>query len=141
MGSEASAQQGRPESTERLAPAPLELSVVIPCLNEADTIGICVQKAQRALRENGIAGEVVVGDNGSTDGSQEIAIRHGARVVDVPAKGHGNALMGGRASARGGYVIMGDADDSYDVLEIPRFIDKLPEGFELVQASTLPPLR
>lgn len=119
-------------------PADLELSVVIPCLNEADTIGICVEKAQRALRENGIAGEILVADNGSTDGSQNIAISNGARIVRVATKGYGNALMGGIAAARGRYIIMGDADDSYDFLEIPRFVEKLRQGYELVQGCRLP---
>jgi glycosyltransferase involved in cell wall biosynthesis len=111
--------------TETLFPedSPLELSVVMPCLNEADTLEICIGKAQRALREHNIAGEIIVADNGSTDGSQEIGIRAGARVIFVEAKGYGNALMGGIAEARGKYIIMGDADDSYDFLEIPRFVE------------------
>jgi len=116
----------------------VELSVVIPCLNEADTLAICVDKAQRAIRENGIVGEVIVADNGSTDGSQQIAASHGAQLVRVAAKGYGNALMGGIAAARGRYVIMGDADDSYDFLEIPKFVTKLREGYELVQGCRLP---
>jgi glycosyltransferase involved in cell wall biosynthesis len=116
----------------------LELSVVIPCLNEADTIGTCVAKAQRALREHRITGEVVVADNGSTDGSQDIAATNGARVIGVETKGYGNALMGGIAAARGRYIIMGDADDSYDFLEIPRFVEKLRQGYELVQGCRLP---
>jgi glycosyltransferase involved in cell wall biosynthesis len=119
-------------------PDEIELSVVIPCLNEADTIGICVAKAQRALSENGINGEIVVADNGSTDGSQEIVLANRARVVRVVAKGYGNALMGGIDAARGRYIIMGDADDSYDFLEIPRFVAKLREGYELVQGCRLP---
>jgi len=117
---------------------PIELSVVMPCLNEADTLAVCIEKAQRAFRENHIAGEVVIADNGSTDGSQEIARGLGARVIDVAAKGYGNALMGGIASARGKFVIMGDADDSYDFLEVPKFVEKLREGFELVQGCRLP---
>jgi glycosyltransferase involved in cell wall biosynthesis len=116
----------------------LELSVVMPCLNEADTIAVCIEKAQRALLENNISGEIVVADNGSTDGSQDIALRMGARVVRVEGKGYGNALMGGIAAARGKYVIMGDADDSYDFLEIPRFVEKLREGYDLVQGCRLP---
>jgi glycosyltransferase involved in cell wall biosynthesis len=116
----------------------MELSVVMPCLNEADTLAICIEKAQRAMRDRGIAGEVVVADNGSTDGSQEIALRLGARVVNVEAKGYGNALMGGITAARGKYVIMGDADDSYDFLEVPRFVEKLRQGFDLVQGCRLP---
>ena len=116
----------------------VEVSVVMPCLNEADTLAICIQKALRAFGENHIKGEIVVADNGSTDGSQEIARTLGARVVDVPAKGYGNALMGGIAAARGKFVIMGDADDSYDFLEVPKFVEKLREGYELVQGCRLP---
>jgi glycosyltransferase involved in cell wall biosynthesis len=124
--------------SQEQAAAPLELSVVIPCLNEADTIAVCVDKALRAIREHGIAAEVIVADNGSTDGSRELATEHGARVVPVPEKGYGAALMGGITAARGKYVIMGDADDSYDFLEIPRFVAKLREGFELVQGCRFP---
>jgi glycosyltransferase involved in cell wall biosynthesis len=116
----------------------LEVSIVMPCLNEADTLGICIEKAERALRENNIAGEIVVADNGSTDGSQDLAIKLGARVVPVADKGYGNALMGGIAAAYGKFIIMGDADDSYDFLETPRFVRKLREGFELVQGCRLP---
>jgi glycosyltransferase involved in cell wall biosynthesis len=117
---------------------PFELSVVIPCLNEADTLGICLEVAQRALDDHGIKGEIVVADNGSTDGSQEIAKRSGARVVGVPERGYGSALMGGIAVARGRYVVMGDADGSYDFGEIPKFLAKLREGFDLVQGCRLP---
>jgi glycosyltransferase involved in cell wall biosynthesis len=122
-------------TTEQL---PVEVSVVMPCLNEADTLETCIRKAQRAMREHGITGEVIVADNGSTDGSQAITLRTGARLVDVPQKGYGNALMGGIAAARGRFVIMGDADDSYDFLEIPRIVTKLREGFDLVQGCRLP---
>ena len=101
----------------------LEVSVVMPCLNEAETLATCIEKAQRALQENDITGEVIVADNGSTDGSQIIAGRKGARVVHVEAKGYGNALMGGIAASHGKFIIMGDADDSYDFLEIPRFVE------------------
>ncbi|NUQ19384.1 MAG: glycosyltransferase family 2 protein [Gemmatimonadaceae bacterium] len=118
--------------------ATLELSVVIPCLNEADTIAVCVGKALRAIETMGISGEVVVADNGSTDGSIEIAEREGARVVHVAAKGYGSALMGGIESARGRYVVMGDADDSYDFNELPKFVAKLRAGYELVQGCRLP---
>ena len=115
-----------------------EVSIVIPCLNEADTLAICIDKAHRAFRDAGIVGEVVVGDNGSTDGSREIAQAHGARVVPVAARGYGNALMGGIEAARGRYVIMGDADDSYDFLEVPKFVERLREGYGLVQGCRLP---
>lgn len=115
-----------------------ELSVVMPCLNEADTVAACVEKAVRALREARISGEVLVADNGSTDGSQQLAEAQGARVVAVSAKGYGNALMGGIAASRGRFVVMGDADDSYDFLEIPKFVARLREGFDLVQGCRLP---
>jgi glycosyltransferase involved in cell wall biosynthesis len=118
-------------------PGEVEVSVVMPCLNEADTLEVCVRKAHRALRENDIAGEVIVADNGSTDGSQDIARAAGARVVPVESRGYGSALMGGIAAARGRYVIMGDADDSYDFLELPKFVDKLRDGHELVQGCRL----
>ena len=110
----------------------------MPCLNEAATVGRCVERAVKALRENGIHGEVVVADNGSTDGSRELAQKAGARVVPVSERGYGAALMGGIAAARGRYVIMGDADESYDFGEIPRFMKSLREGFDLVQGCRLP---
>lgn len=122
---------------EREQEAP-EVSVVMPCLNEAETLGTCIEKATRALRESGIAGEIIVADNGSTDGSQAIASKLGAIVVHVEARGYGNALMGGIASARGRFVIMGDADDSYDFLELPKFVERLRLGAELVQGCRLP---
>lgn len=109
----------------------------MPCLNEADTIAICIEKAQRAIAEHGISAEIVIADNGSTDGSQEIACRLGARVVPVAERGYGAALMGGISAARGTYVMMGDADDSYDWGEIPRFMAKLREGFQMVQGCRL----
>src|SRR3990170_4939662 len=116
---------------------PIELSIVMPCLNEADPLAACIEKARRALKEGGISGEVIVADNGSTDGSPEIARKHGARVVNVTARGYGNALMGGIAAARGTYVLMGDADESYDFLEAPRFLAKLRQGYDLVQGCRL----
>jgi glycosyltransferase involved in cell wall biosynthesis len=116
----------------------IDLSVVIPCLNEADTIGIVIAKALQGIAAAGVTGEVVVGDNGSTDGSQAIAEKLGARVVAVPERGYGAALMGGIEAARGRWVLMGDADDSYDFLEIPRFVAHLREGYELVQGCRLP---
>ena len=117
---------------------PIEVSVVIPCLNEADTLETCIVKARRALCKNNIRGEIIVADNGSTDGSPAIASRMGARVVHVKRAGYGSALMGGMAAARGDLIIMGDADDSYDFLEIPRFVEKLRSGFDLVLGCRLP---
>ena len=116
----------------------VEVSVVMPCLNEADTLEVCISKAQRTLREHNIVGEIIVADNGSTDDSQTIALRMGARVVNVPTRGYGSALMGGITAARGKFIIMGDADDSYDFREIPKFVAKLQEGFDLVQGCRLP---
>ncbi|MGD9852479.1 MAG: glycosyltransferase family 2 protein [Nitrospirales bacterium] len=116
----------------------VELSIVMPCLNEADTLSSCIEKAQRALLNSAIAGEVIVADNGSSDGSPVIALRLGARVVHVKAPGYGNALMGGIAAAKGKYVIMGDADDSYNFLEIPKFVERLRQGYDLVQGCRLP---
>ncbi len=113
----------------------IDVSVVMPCLNEANSLGACITKAQAAFREHDIRGEVVVADNGSTDGSVEIAERMGARVVHVQTKGYGNALMGGIAAAQGGFVIMGDADDSYDFSEVPRFVAKWREGYEVVMGN------
>jgi glycosyltransferase involved in cell wall biosynthesis len=115
----------------------VEVSVVMPCLDEADTLASCIGKAQRALESAGISGEVIVADNGSTDGSQLIAESLGARVVPVATRGYGSALMGGIEAATGTYVIMGDADDSYDFLEIPRFVERLRQGFDLVQGCRL----
>jgi glycosyltransferase involved in cell wall biosynthesis len=115
-----------------------EVSVVIPCLNEAETLATCIEKAATALASNRIAGEIIVADNGSTDGSQAIATRLGSRLVNVGERGYGNALMGGIAVARGDYIIMGDADDSYDFNEIPSFVEKLKQGFDLVQGCRLP---
>jgi hypothetical protein len=107
----------------------------MPCLNEAETLETCITKAQQAMRDARINGEVVIADNGSTDGSQEIAKRLGARVVAVQEKGYGSALRGGIAAARGRYVIMGDADDSYNFLDIPRFVRRLRDGFDLVMGN------
>jgi hypothetical protein len=113
----------------------IELSVILPCLNEAETVGICVAKAVRHLDQIGVSGEVIVADNGSTDGSQDIARRAGARVVHVPTRGYGAAIQGGIASARGQYVLMADADDSYDLGNLLPFVEKLREGYELVMGN------
>jgi glycosyltransferase involved in cell wall biosynthesis len=114
-----------------------ELSVVMPCLDEAETLRTCIEKAWAAIDELGIDAEIVVADNGSTDGSREIAAAAGARVVIVTAPGYGNALMGGIAASRGRLIVMGDADDSYDFLELPKFVRKLREGNDLVQGCRL----
>jgi len=113
----------------------LELSIVMPCLNEAATVAGCVKQARDALAKYGITGEVVVADNGSTDGSRELAAGAGARVVAVPQRGYGRALLTGIASARGEYVVMGDADGSYDFFAIDRFLAKLREGYDLVMGN------
>lgn len=111
---------------------PVELSVVIPCLNESKTLGTCIHEAKVALLENRISGELIIADNGSTDGSQAIAEQCGATVVHVSVKGYGSALQAGIKAARGRYVITGDADEQHDFKHIPRFIEKLREGFDLV---------
>ena len=113
----------------------IELTVVMPCLNEAETLAVCVDKAHAALRANDIRGEVVVADNGSTDGSQEIAEAHGARVVPVPLRGYGAALDAGITAAHGRYILMADADDSYDFAHIPRFLAELRNGADLVMGN------
>lgn len=119
------------------APPPL-LSVVIPCLDEADTLGGCLETAFRGLRESGLEGEVIVADNGSDDGSAEVARKGGARVVHVEPRGYGSALAAGIAAARGRFVVMGDADGSYDFGEIPRLVEKLQEGYDLVLGCRFP---
>ena len=116
----------------------MSLSIVMPCLNEAETLATCIRKAAGALRAEGIEGEIVIADNGSTDGSREIAEREGARVVRVAEAGYGNALRGGIEAARGRWVLMGDADDSYDFSSISGFVSKLREGHDLVMGCRLP---
>lgn len=110
----------------------IEVSIVMPCLNEVKTLAVCIARAFETLESHGLRGEVVVGDNGSTDGSQALARSLGARVVDVPVRGYGAALIGAFAQARGTFVIMGDSDASYDFGEVPRYLEKLRAGYDLV---------
>ena len=116
----------------------LEATLLMPCLNEAETIARCVMEARAALARAGVAGEVLVADNGSTDGSQVLAAAAGARVVQIAGRGYGRALAGGVRAARGRYVLMGDADGSYDFGELPRFLDRLDDGADLVMGCRLP---
>ena len=118
-----------------IEPASLELTILMPCLKEAETIEICVRKAKAWLDKSGLSGEVLVADNGSRDGSQGMAEALGARVVAVPEKGYGAALMGGIRAARGKYVIMGDADDSYDFSALDAFVERLQDGADLVMGN------
>ena len=113
----------------------IELTILMPCLDEAETVGVCVGKARRFLDERSIEGEVLVADNGSTDGSREVAVRSGARVVHVPQKGYGCALIAGIRAARGRFVIMGDADDSYDFSALDAFVERLRVGDQVVMGN------
>jgi glycosyltransferase involved in cell wall biosynthesis len=115
--------------------SPTELTVLLPCLNEAETIGCCVDKAHRAMDQLGVTGEIIVADNGSTDGSPQIAARLGARVVDVPTPGYGAALRAGIAAASSEYVIIADADDSYDLSDLEPFLRELRQGSDLVMGN------
>ncbi|MGD0884873.1 MAG: glycosyltransferase family 2 protein [Thermodesulfovibrionales bacterium] len=112
-----------------------ELSIVMPCLNEAETLATCIEKARAFLADHTISGEIIVADNGSSDGSQSIAQAHHARIVHAPVRGYGAALLAGIEAAKGRYVIMGDADDSYDFGNLASFIDKLREGYDLVMGN------
>jgi glycosyltransferase involved in cell wall biosynthesis len=114
---------------------PIELSILMPCLNEAETLEACIRQALSAIDKSGVTGEVVIADNGSTDGSRDIALRAGARVVDVPIRGYGAALWAGVNAARGTYVLMGDADGSYDFSSAPAFLEKLRGGKDLVMGN------
>ena len=124
--------QRAPRQAHPAMPHAVEVSIVMPCLDEAETLAACIRKAKRAIEEHGLSAEIVIADNGSTDGSQVIARELGARVVEVPRKGYGSALIGGIDAARGDLVIMGDADDSYDFAAIEPLVEKLRDGFDLV---------
>jgi len=113
----------------------LELTILMPCLNEAETLAVCIKKAQSFLTKYNISGEILIADNGSTDGSQQIAKNNGARIVDIPERGYGAALIGGCNAAYGKYVIMGDADDSYDFSSLMPFIEHLRLGDDLVMGN------
>jgi glycosyltransferase involved in cell wall biosynthesis len=113
----------------------LELTILLPCLNEAETLGTCIRKARSFLDESGVLGEIVVADNGSTDGSREIAASLGARVVEVADRGYGAALLGGIDAARGRFIVMGDADDSYDFTRLASFVEQLRNGADLVMGN------
>lgn len=117
------------------APGNVELTILMPCLNEAETLAVCIRKARRFFESSGVIGEVVIADNGSTDGSREIAAAEGARMVPVTTRGYGAALAGGIAAARGRYVVMADADDSYDFLNLMPFLEKLRGGADLVMGN------
>ena len=117
---------------------PLQLTILMPCLNEAETLARCIEKAKLGIQRAGVPGEILIADNGSTDGSPAIAEKLGARVVAVKDKGYGNALRGGIAAAQGKYILMGDADDSYDFSEADRFVKKFHEGYDLVMGCRLP---
>ena len=112
--------------------APLELTILMPCLNEAETLAICIDKARSYIKRSGVVGEILVADNGSTDGSPDIARKHGARVIQVSRRGYGAALLAGIVKAQGTYVIMGDADGSYDFSRLDPFLEKLRENADLV---------
>src|SRR5581483_3791163 len=113
----------------------VEVSIVMPCLNEAETLERCIRKAQQSIARHGLRAEIIIADNGSTDGSQAIAERLGARVVAVAEKGYGSALRGGIEAAQGRYIIMGDSDDSYDFSSIYPFVEKLRAGHDLVMGN------
>jgi glycosyltransferase involved in cell wall biosynthesis len=116
----------------------IELTILMPCLNEAETIARCIEKAKVGIQKSGVRGEILIADNGSTDGSQAIAEKLGARIIAVKEKGYGNALRGGIKAAAGKWILMGDADDSYDFSEADRFVKKFQEGFDLVMGCRLP---
>ena len=125
---------GAPDATQD-APNDLVVTIVMPCLNEAESLAPCIEMAHEGLRIAGVKGEILIADNGSTDGSQELAESLGARVAHIQARGYGSALQGGIAAARGKYVLMGDADGSYDFRHLNRFLERLDEGYDLVMGN------
>ena len=133
MGTVLASEKSQSERVD--SSVPVAVSVVIPCLNEANSLGSCIDKAVTAFRAAGLAGEVIVADNGSTDGSMQIAEERGARVVRVEERGYGSALRAGIAAARGPFIVMGDADDSYDFGEVPKFAEMLRQGYDVVMGN------
>ncbi|HEV2453121.1 MAG TPA: glycosyltransferase family 2 protein [Verrucomicrobiae bacterium] len=119
-------------------PETVDLTILMPCLNEAETIARCIEKAKTGIANARVPGEILIADNGSTDGSQAIAEKLGARVVTIGEKGYGSALIGGTRAAKGKWILMGDADDSYNFAEADRFVKKFQEGYELVMGCRLP---
>jgi len=116
----------------------MDLTIVMPCLNEAETLATCIRKALKGIEQAGVSGEIIIADNGSTDGSQDIALTEGARLVAVEQKGYGNALRGGIQAASGRWILMADADDSYDFSKITPFVEKLRSGYDLVMGCRMP---
>lgn len=141
MESATTQPQGLEQAADLPRPGEPVVSVVIPCLNEAETIAVCVRKALGAIERRGVAGEVIVADNGSTDGSRELARAAGARLVDEPRRGYGSAYLAGFAAARGRYIVMGDGDDTYDFEEIDRFLEPLEGGADLVIGNRMASIR
>jgi glycosyltransferase involved in cell wall biosynthesis len=119
-------------------PESVDLTILMPCLNEAETLARCIEKAKKGIEKSGVRGEILIADNGSTDGSQAIAEKNGARVVPIGERGYGSALIGGTRAASGKWILMGDSDDSYDFSEADRFVKKFQEGFDLVMGCRLP---
>ena len=135
-GSETTAAETTEEATGALTgQTAIEVTILMPCLNEAHALAFCIEEAQDCIRRLGLRAEIVVADNGSTDGSPRIAVQMGAKVVPVEQKGYGAALLGGIRAARGRYIIMGDADGSYDFSHLDSFVEKLREGNALVMGN------
>ena len=116
----------------------MEISVVLPCLNEVETLSICIKKAKKQIKNLKIRGEIIIADNGSTDGSLKIAKKLGAKIVNIRNKGYGNALRGGIKKAKGKYILIADSDDSYNLNDLPKFYKKIKKGYDIVQGCRLP---
>ena len=116
----------------------MEISVVLPCLNESETVGTCIKKARKQIKKLKIKGEIIVADNGSNDGSIEIAKKLGAKVINVKDKGYGNVLRVGIKKSKGKFILIADADDSYNLNDLPRFYKKIKKGYDIIQGCRLP---